>query len=527
MKRTKNVIFWAGLFIAILSTILIRPLSNLDEIWNFNMARGIANGLVPYKDINMIITPLLSFITAIFLKIFGTEMFVTRILAAILAFINLFLEYRILKKLKVNPVTAKIFILVIAFIFKDYFCLDYNFFVLTMGLIIILLELKFHDKNSTKHQILVGLFGGFAICTKQSIGLLICAVIVLNKLYFVRNRENVKQVCKQIIFRVVGIMIPIIIFVVYLIGTKSFSYFLDYCIYGIQTFSNKKSYLDLMRSQSLVGALSIVIPIVIFVTIAENILFKITKKEKSNFYTLTIYSLPIFAIVYPIADDIHLLIASMVTLVLLAYLMDVFIKFLSKKINKDASKYVAEFFHIVTTLSILFFTASVEINNMDLLSSLSKYKEVEHFKYIYIDNNLKKSIEEIDEYIVSQSKNVYILDSNSALYMIPIDRYTKDYDLFLIGNLGAGGENAQIEKIKNEDAKYLIMNDNYGLNWQNPITVRAYIKQNLVKSETIGIFDVYEHTKNNTNEEPEIKTNESSGDEDDTSSTEPDEKVVE
>ena len=48
--------------------IIIKPISDLDEIWNYNTARAISEGLVPYKDISMITTPLLPMITAIFLK---------------------------------------------------------------------------------------------------------------------------------------------------------------------------------------------------------------------------------------------------------------------------------------------------------------------------------------------------------------------------------------------------------------------------------------------------------------------------
>ena len=45
-----------------LATVLPRNLANLDEILNFNFARNIANGLIPYKDFNMLQTPLLPFI---------------------------------------------------------------------------------------------------------------------------------------------------------------------------------------------------------------------------------------------------------------------------------------------------------------------------------------------------------------------------------------------------------------------------------------------------------------------------------
>lgn len=100
MKKLRDVLFWSGIFLVILTYIVIKPLENLDEMWNFNVARCIANGLIPYKEISMVSTPLLGFLTAIFLKIFGTEMFITRVLAAVLATANLGILYRICIKIK-------------------------------------------------------------------------------------------------------------------------------------------------------------------------------------------------------------------------------------------------------------------------------------------------------------------------------------------------------------------------------------------------------------------------------------------
>ena len=37
-----------------LATVLPRNLANLDEIWNFNFARNIANGLIPYLSLRHI-----------------------------------------------------------------------------------------------------------------------------------------------------------------------------------------------------------------------------------------------------------------------------------------------------------------------------------------------------------------------------------------------------------------------------------------------------------------------------------------
>ena len=138
-------------------------------------------------------------------------------------------------------------------------------------------------------------------------------------------------------------------------------------------------------------------------------------------------------------------------------------------------------------------STSIVFINFESLSILSKYTQINHFKYIIVSNNISNSINQIDNYIKESDKEVYILDASAALYMIPLDKYNKNYDMFLKGNIGSGGETKQIENIKNKDAKYLILKDIYGRNWQNPEQVRAYIKENLEYIESIGIYDVYEN----------------------------------
>ena len=67
-KMKKNILLFAFIFLSVLSIIIIKPISDLDELWNYNTARAVSEGLIPYKDISMITTPLLPIITSVFLK---------------------------------------------------------------------------------------------------------------------------------------------------------------------------------------------------------------------------------------------------------------------------------------------------------------------------------------------------------------------------------------------------------------------------------------------------------------------------
>ena len=46
------------IFIVTLIYNLVIPELSLDEVWNYGFCYNVLNGLVPYKDFNMIITPL-------------------------------------------------------------------------------------------------------------------------------------------------------------------------------------------------------------------------------------------------------------------------------------------------------------------------------------------------------------------------------------------------------------------------------------------------------------------------------------
>lgn len=78
--------------------------------------------------------------------------------------------------------------------------------------------------------------------------------------------------------------------------------------------------------------------------------------------------------------------------------------------------------------------------------------------------------------------------------MIPLDKYNKNYDLFLKGNLGKDGEEGEIAKIQNreENTVYLIRNASISLNWQTPKKVIEYIRENLQKIGQVSMYDIYE-----------------------------------
>lgn len=69
-KIGKNGLIFLFLLILIAPIILTKEIGDLDELWNYNFARNVFDGLIPYRDFNMVQTPMLPSIASIGLKIF-------------------------------------------------------------------------------------------------------------------------------------------------------------------------------------------------------------------------------------------------------------------------------------------------------------------------------------------------------------------------------------------------------------------------------------------------------------------------
>ena len=126
MKKIKNdllvfLFFWIVAFTVIVN----RYLNNLDEVWVFNSARNIANGLLPYRDFNLVTTPGLPILCGIFLKAFGTEMIVMRVLASILNATIMLYVYKILDILEIKKDYMLIILAMIFSLFVKYFCISF------------------------------------------------------------------------------------------------------------------------------------------------------------------------------------------------------------------------------------------------------------------------------------------------------------------------------------------------------------------------------------------------------------------
>ena len=488
------------LLVILTAIIIIKPLNDLDEIWNYNSAKSIVEGNMPYKDFNIITMPLLPNLCAMFLMILGNELLVMRILAILLCTSIIFITYKILEILKVNKSLNYSFLIFLIYIFKEYFRIDYNFFVLFITLFIMYLELKTIKNTKIKEELLItskkdillGMFSGLCICTKQTTGMLVAIVLIFYNIYYVSNLKEFKLFVKKAVYRIIGVFIPVALLAIYFTYYNLWNDFIDYCVLGISTFSNYISYYNLLGNSNIfIKILSIIVPLFLIITISTALINKYKKKKFDQKLLLIIaYSVAEITVIFPISDPIHFLVGAFPSIIGIIYSINMF----SKKIkNKKIKTFIKEYLKAFNVLVIIGYVLMSIISIYNYIMCAGQYVTLNHFNYILQSQEQISSIKNVEEYIQNQNKNVYILDAVSAIYTIPIDQYTKNYDMFMKGNFGIKGEEGIIENLKNEeDYIVLIKNEQYSRNWQNPEEVRKYIIQNMNKIGEIDAFDIYE-----------------------------------
>lgn len=507
-KKIINILIQFSIFTLSLVLFLVArlatPATDLDEVWNYNTANAFAMGLIPYKQVSMITTPLLPMINSIFLKVVFNGIMTYRVLMGIVFALIVLFIYLIIKELSSKKLLSYICAFFIGTLLIKKFLLDYNYLFLLISLVIAFLEIRDIKKNENfnfNHNLCVGVLTGLAFLTKQTIGLLLIFVMVFEVfIYMKKSGFNLKfdKFIKLIGIRILGMMVPIIIFLIYLGITGAFNDFINYAIKGVREFSNNVPYYRLFDSNDkvvlIISRLFIIVYIPLFITfILESIKNKKLKDELINIYVLAFCSIPVIAIIYPISDDFHLMVASVFALIIIAYLLILVLKKIDSFIKIDV------FYKKLLLIGILVVIVLISFKNVIIERNINVKENVlvpfKHYEGIYVPEYLSKRISDVTDKVQSYSnsgRESIIVDAEAAIYDIVLNRYKKNYDMLLIGNIGENGVEKIINEIKDShNVYYFVKNPQYALNWQLPEDIVDYIRNNLKYHETVSVFDVY------------------------------------
>lgn len=507
-KKIINILTQFSIFTLSLVVFLVARLANpatdLDEVWNYNTANAFAMGLIPYKQISMITTPLLPMINSIFLKVVFNGIMTYRVLMGIVFALIVLFIYLIIKELSSKKLLSYICAFFIGTLLIKKFLLDYNYLFLLISLVIAFLEIRDIKKNENfnfNHNLCVGFLTGLAFLTKQTIGVLLIFVMIFEVfIYMKKSGFDLKfnKFIKLIGVRIFGMMVPIIIFLIYLGVTGAFNDFINYAIKGVREFSNNVPYYRLFDSNdkvvSIISRLFIIVYIPLFITfILESIKNKKLKDELINIYVLAFCSIPVIAIIYPISDDFHLMVASVFALIIISYLLILVLKKIGGLIKIDV------FYKKLLLIGILFIIILISFKNLIIERNINIKENVlvpfKHYEGIYVPEYLSKRISDATDKVQAYSnsgRESIIVDAEAAIYDIVLNRYKKNYDMLLIGNIGENGVKKIINEIKDShNVYYFVKNPQYALNWQLPEDIVDYIRNNLKYHETVSVFDVY------------------------------------
>lgn len=263
IKNYKNKIIELIIIFTItfLFNLICNPLTS-DEIWNYGFAYNIANGLLPYKDFNLVVTPLFPFIGALFLVIFGKNLIVYHLFNAVICT----LIFYFMKKCT-NRGYYILYSILLLFSLPNY-----SLFSLLLLYIIIYLE------ENNKNDLLIGIFIGLMFLTKQNIGIVFIIPILLTK-----NLKKIKT-------RIIGFFIPNIILLIFLIFTKSLFYFIDYTFLGLTSFANENTVFSIWGILNIIAIIYLIL------------------EYKNKKTIIAIYLLCFQVLAYPIFDTYHVII---------------------------------------------------------------------------------------------------------------------------------------------------------------------------------------------------------------------------
>lgn len=432
-KKLFNIIFFITIFIITFSYSMFLTPSISDEIWSYSFCHNISSGLIPYRDFNMIITPLFSLIGSLFIQIFGHYIFSVHIFGALWVSTIITLLF---KKIKWKSLICYIYILL-------YHTPTYNNLCLLWIFIILYLIESKKDKN-----IIIGLLISLCFLTKQTIGL--CLFIP----YIYYSKDKIKSI--------ITFIIPIALCSIYLIYNNAFYNFIDYCFLGLFDFGNKNTIYDLLIPE-----------ILVIIYLSKNLL-KSNFKDKQCFYILMFQ-----IIVFPIMDVPHFLIAFPLTVYY-------FLKNCDIKQKKDLH-YIIYF----AVFGIAYLSFGLNLNFNIVKNNNFMYLRNADLKSM----ELKEQVSIIRKKDKYYDNKFYILDTACFLKLYTNEEINK-FDILNNGNFGYKGSLGYIEDIDNICNKescifYIAYWYYYKVDGQLNKEILDYIVHNYQKKEEYKYFHIY------------------------------------
>lgn len=535
----KCLAFLLGFMAVLFVNLSANSMEDYDKLWTFHMTQKVSMGEVPYKDINIIITPLFYQMGALLFKVFGrADFMVYSIYGAFIGGGLGLLAYKLIREVAEKETESFVTTLYMLSIFLPLLLTSYNTLLLVFMLWSMYLELrKEKSEEKSKYNLMLGIVLGLCAATKHSVGgvviLMSIAVSILKKTIF-------KEKClKEILLKLAGVSIVGSIYLIWLIITGAFLDFVDLAILGLLEFAEKNTGGNLFNAITAVNILTI-FSMFMLVKYLNN---KVARKKiiiivlyviASCFYAIPLVNYyhvafsGMFAVLIIMCATIKLFKNSpkirMLSIILIEMLMIgvsnlAYFQLVGNAENisnrwialKSIWQVVNVLFTIATVFLILFdkyksalimivasFCVPIIANSYIWATNVKENSKIyiPEYSCLGVTESEKEDVQKVIEFIKekeAEGYNVLILDIIASKYMIPMHRNNNKFDLILNGNLGYNGEAKLIEEI--ESIKNILIlrqkPEVETIEIQQPQNIDDYIEKNYELNGEICNLEIY------------------------------------
>lgn len=435
-KMKPYIKYFLVFFFFLFWNLIVSPVS-LDEIWNYGFAHNIYRGVVPYKDFNMVLTPLFPMLMSLPFHLFGSSMLVFHIEWAIILTILFYILNGYFKEKSYLFLVFMIFPLSVTFP-------SYNMFLFFLFLVL----MKAEDESFNDY--FIGFILALFVLTKQTVGFM----MLLPTLYYLKQPKKIGR-------RFIGFIIPIFIFIFYLVATNSWLEFLDLCFFGLFDFasSNHKGF-------NIFFILSLIMFVINFYFMKKN------RNRLKNYYFMAFFSLLI-----PLFDMYHF---EIVFLAFLFILLE----------QKNFKCYLnLKLFSIGVVLGLTIVTLGYRKD-----SQITYPNDIKYFNYRYLTSSYIHFSNQINNLIEKyKDREIIFLSADGYYFRIINDMDIGYFDLINTGNWGYHGSFKLLEEIKNKkNCVFFVDKNELGSNKQTDQESLRYVISHGKILEIEGSYYIYE-----------------------------------
>ncbi|MBP5261542.1 MAG: hypothetical protein J6Z43_05375 [Clostridiales bacterium] len=427
---------------------------DMDELWSYNMSRGIAEGFVPYRDFNMVPTPLFAFVNSAILLVSNT-LLAYRISCAVILAVFMILVFEAIAERTNVFYAMPVVMLCLMFTYT----ITYNalFFICAVSI-----YLLFGREETDKRNFLIGVLAACAALSRQSSG----GVLMILVLCILAGKKR----WKGVIMYLAGAAVPCLILLGYLLITHSFYEFWDYCFFGLFEFGSDNYGFGIDALPNM---------LILLAGIVCDLLM--WKTERGQVIIHLILGISVMMICVPIVEGSHSYFGAV-------WFSIPVVAFTEKRFGKYLKKWMSVLMSSVFALG----TAALIFVG---ISGLSIDRDHTILAGTFVDADMVSDFDLIaqkNEEYRQQGHKVTTLSNTAILISVIGGHYDPVFDMFNKGNFGRNDPLDYVGEACASPDAVIVMPDDYpaeGL--QNPKGVYEYVTDRCTPVESFGRFTWY------------------------------------